>query len=199
MFFHFPLLNFPSHFSHLSLHTICILIFYRVLYYYIIKLFYLFYIINIANDTPHPGPHSQSSSPLPASPLPLRRCSPTHQHTLSPYHIITSEHPPSLGHQVCTGLPESFPTEARQGSPLLHMCQGPPTIPCPLFGWWLSLWEGPGYPVSLPVESLSFFGSLNPSPSSCIWLPKLCLMVCLWVFASVSIDCWVELLWRPLC
>ena len=39
-------------------------------------------------------------------------------------------------------------TEARQGSPLLHMCQGPLTSPCMNFGWWLSQWELPGVQVS---------------------------------------------------
>ena len=33
-------------------------------------------------------------------------------------------HPPSLGHHVSTELGSSSPTEARQGIPLLHMCQG---------------------------------------------------------------------------
>ena len=35
--------------------------------------------------------------------------------------------PPSLGPQSSGGLSTSFPTEARPGCPLLHMCQGPQT------------------------------------------------------------------------
>jgi hypothetical protein len=43
-------------------------------------------------------------------------------------HPITSEgvphppYPPTLVHQVSTGLVASFPNEAKQDSPLLHMC-----------------------------------------------------------------------------
>ena len=44
-------------------------------------------------------------------------------------------HPPSLGHQVSIGLDMAFLTETRQGSPLLHIYQGPWTNLCMLFGW----------------------------------------------------------------
>ena len=47
-----------------------------------------------------------------------------------------------------TGLGTSSPAEARQGSPLLHMCWGPQTSPCMSFGWWLSLWDLPRAQVS---------------------------------------------------
>jgi hypothetical protein len=40
-----------------------------------------------------------------------------------------------------TGLGTSFPTEAREGSPLLHMCLGQWSSPWMFFGWWLRLWE----------------------------------------------------------
>jgi hypothetical protein len=54
------------------------------------------------------------------------------------------------------------------------MCQGPPTIPCPLFGWWLSLWELPGDPVSW--YSWCYCGvaiSFNSSPISSIGVAHL--------------------------
>lgn len=49
--------------------------------------------------------------------------------------------PPYLCHQVSIGVITSSPTEARQCSPLLHMCWGPRTSPCMIFGWLLRLWE----------------------------------------------------------
>jgi hypothetical protein len=54
-----------------------------------------------------------SSSHHPPSPLLLKRYSP---HIPHPH---PCQHPPFLGHQVSTGLGTSFPTEARQGGPLL--------------------------------------------------------------------------------
>ena len=79
---------------------------------------------------------SKSSSPPPPSPLPLTRCSSTHP---------IPRFPLSLGHQVSIA---SSPTEARQGSPLLHTYWRPLTRPCMLFDWWLSPWELPGVRVS---------------------------------------------------
>jgi hypothetical protein len=38
--------------------------------------------------------------------------------------VFSPRYPPSLAHQVTTGLDTSSPTEAGQGSPLLHMCWG---------------------------------------------------------------------------
>lgn len=80
-------------------------------------------------------------------------------------------HPsPSLGHQVSTGeLGESFTTETRQ-DPLLHMCQGPGTSLCMLFGWWLSIWEikrsGIINTIIIPVGLPSSFSFFNPSHNS---------------------------------
>ena len=64
--------------------------------------------------------------------------------------IVTSEMVPSYSPTKVSGLGSFSPTEAKKGSPLLHMCQGPQTRPCMciLFGWWLSLWELPGVQVS---------------------------------------------------
>ena len=50
---------------------------------------------------------------------------------------VTSERvslglPPTLRHQVSTGLGESSPTETRQSIPILRMCLGPQTSPCML-------------------------------------------------------------------
>ena len=50
---------------------------------------------------------------------------------------------PSLETQGSGGL-DSSSTEARPGSPLLWMCQGPRTSAYRLHGWWLSFWEVPG-------------------------------------------------------
>ena len=49
---------------------------------------------------------------------------------LSPFHLweVDPRHPPSLGHQISTGLGTSNFTEARQGSLS--------TSPCMLFDWW---------------------------------------------------------------
>lgn len=45
---------------------------------------------------------------------------------------------PPWGIKSLTGLGASSPTEARQGSPLLHMCQGPQSSLCMLLGWIVS-------------------------------------------------------------
>jgi len=59
-----------------------------------------------------------------------------------------SRPPYSLGPQVFPVLGVSSLTEARQGSSLLYMCPGPWTSSCMLPGWWLSIWESAGFPVS---------------------------------------------------
>lgn len=67
-------------------------------------LFYLFtsQMLNPSlNSSPHP--HSENASPPP-----------TH-----------TQHPLTLGHHVSKGVCLSSPTEARQGSLLLHNCWGP--------------------------------------------------------------------------
>jgi hypothetical protein len=69
---------------------------------------------------------------------------------------------PSLEHQVPTGLGASSPTEARQGSSLLHMCQGHgPAYVCSLVGGLVSgSSEGSGLvdivvlPLGLPSPSV---------------------------------------------
>lgn len=65
------------------------------------------------------SPHFSFPSPLKGHPLPLG--------------IPTS----TLEHQISTGLGISSPTEAKQGSPLLHMYLGPQTNLYLLFGLWL--------------------------------------------------------------
>lgn len=49
-------------------------------------------------------------------------------------------------HQVSTGLDASSPTEVRQVSLLLLLCQGPQTNSNKVFSWWFILWacRGPG-------------------------------------------------------
>jgi hypothetical protein len=91
--------------------------------------------------------------------------------------VLPPGHTPFLEHQVSIGLDTSSPTEARQGSPVLHMCRGPWTSPWMLFGWWLRFWKLPGvcinwhiwpsYGVAIP------FSSFNPSSNSSIWVPDL--------------------------
>lgn len=86
-------------------------------------------------------------------------------------------HPLPLGHQVSTDIGTSFPTEARQGSPLLHMSYRPWISPCMFFGWWLSPWQLLGvhvywccwfsYRVAIPINSF------NPSPNSSTRVPDL--------------------------
>lgn len=83
----------------------------------------------------HLIPTLQSSSPFPIS-LASER--------------MLSRSTPSLGHQVYTGLGTSPPTEAKQVSPLLHMCQVPHSIPCML---WL-------LPQSLVAPRCSGYSSL---------------------------------------
>lgn len=74
-------------------------------------------IIYILKVGPLSCPPSLSSSlHLPSLPLraPLTYPLPSYPH----------QYPSSLGHQISTRLSTSFPTEATQGSPLLHMCPG---------------------------------------------------------------------------
>ena len=78
------------------------------------------------------------------------------------------QHLSSLGHQLSTVLSTSSPTEARQGSPLLHMYSRPRIN----HGCWLSLWEVWGVPVSCSC-SFSYgveipFISFSPSSNSSI-------------------------------
>ena len=59
-------------------------------------------------------------------------------HLLPPFvsgRVPPPRYPFTLVHQVSAGLGVSFPTEARQGRPLLHMYQGPQTTYGMLFGW----------------------------------------------------------------
>ena len=97
------------------------------------------------------------------------------------YFLNYPQHPPSLGHWVSTGLGLSSPNEARQGSPLLHMYQGPWTSPCILFSWWLSLWQLIGVWVnwyswfSYGVSIL--YGYFNLCPNSFIGVPDISPMI----------------------
>jgi hypothetical protein len=89
----------------------------------------------------------------------------------------SSWHPSFLGYQVSTGLDASFPMETRQDNSLLHMCWGPWTSPCTLFGWWVSLWELWGVHISWHLWSSYWvaipLSSFNLSPNSYIWVPSL--------------------------
>jgi hypothetical protein len=83
--------------------------------------------------------------------------------------ISTPEHPAFPGHQVSTGLVTSSPTEARQSSPLLYMCQWLQNSPSMPFGCWLRLWELPRIQVSRNCWSFYRvarpFSTVNPSPN----------------------------------
>ena len=63
---------------------------------------------------------------------------------------------------------------------LLHMCRGPRSSPCMLFGWWFSLCEPPWAQVSwlcrFSCIVLDPSGSYNPSSPSSEEFPKLCLL-----------------------
>jgi hypothetical protein len=93
--------------------------------------FQLFYLLTFQPLPPFLVP-LQEFFTLSPFPLHLRGCSPTpltpltHPPTYSPSH--NTLHPCSLRDQVSTGLGTSSPTEAKQGSPLLNMCQGPAHI-----------------------------------------------------------------------
>jgi hypothetical protein len=120
--------------------------------YFIFSLFfnYLFYLFYVLNVVPFPSLLSQSSSLHSPSSLPLRGCS------LPPTPVS-----PSLGHQVSTGSCASSPTEARQGSPLSHMCRA---HVCSLVG---SLVSGSSQESGL-VDTVGL-----PSPNSSIRVPNL--------------------------
>jgi hypothetical protein len=88
-------------------------------------------------------------------------------------------YPTTKGPKVSTGWDPSAPIEARQGSPLLHLCLGPWTSPWMLFGWG-SLWELPGVQVSWHCRSFCgvdiHFSYFNPFPNSSMGAPVLCPM-----------------------
>jgi hypothetical protein len=130
---------------------------------------FLNYIIYLHSKSYIPVPSLNS---LPSSPLPLRECLPNCPFT------STSPLPVSLfsGRHVSIGLRASSPTEAIQGSPLLHRCSGPWTSPCLLLDFWLSLGEHwrvqvswhccSSYRVTIP------FSLFSPSSSSSILVPN---------------------------
>ena len=86
--------------------------------FYLIILF--IYLPNVVSFPSLPSQSSSHTHPRPFASermlphLPIQSCS-------SPTYLL---HPPSFRHQITTGLGTSSPTESRQGSPLLHMCQG---------------------------------------------------------------------------
>jgi hypothetical protein len=81
---------------------------------------FVFFFIYLHPKCCPPNPTSQNSSTHRTSPLPLRG---------GP----TPRYPPTLGHQVSTGLSGSSPTEARHDSPLLHMFWGSYINSCKIF------------------------------------------------------------------
>ena len=86
--------------------------------FYLIILF--IYLPNVVSFPSLPSQSSSHTHPRPFASermlphLPIQSCS-------SPTYLL---HPPSFRHQITTGLGTSSPTESRQGSPLLHICQG---------------------------------------------------------------------------
>ena len=107
--------------------------------------------------------------------LPYLPSLPTYPH---PFHLPQ--------HQVSTGLRASSPTGVRQGSLLLHMCQGAMDY---THGWWLTLWELPRVRVSLYCCS-SYgvaipFSSFNFSSNYFIGVP---VVGC--EYLHVSVSCW---------
>jgi hypothetical protein len=95
---------------------------------------------------PHPSSQFRITSELkPTQSQKLCPCFPFQEFLPpSPFHIAPEkesfyEHSPT--HDIKSWIRHNLPTEARQGSHLIHRCQGPNTSPCMFFGWWLSLWE----------------------------------------------------------
>ena len=93
-----------------------------------IRLFYIFTFQKLSPFlAPHsPSPHFWKDAPTPTPPLTCLFPG------ASSFHSINA----------------SSPTEAIQGSPLLHVCQGLWTRACTLLGFWLSLWGHWGLWVS---------------------------------------------------
>ena len=75
----------------------------------------------------------------PSKTLLAELCHPNHLPFTSERVTQPLDIPPSLRHQVPTGLGAYSPTEVRLGIPLLHMCLEPVPSMCMFFGWWLSL------------------------------------------------------------
>ena len=134
---------------------------------------YLFIYLFTTQMLPPPNPHwFPLKEFLSSSHLPLASKTWDRSKRVAPpaYH-------PTLVHEVSTGLGTSSPTESKQGSTLLHMCQGPWTSPCMLFGWWLSPWELPGVQVSWHCWSscriVIFWGPSIFPPNSSTGVPDL--------------------------
>ena len=149
---------------------------------WIFKLIILF--IYIPNVVPPPRPPLQSSFLIP--------------------HPFISEknvlpYPAALGYQVWTGLGTPSSTENRQGNPLLHTCWGDlgPAGVCFLVGGLVCgssqgsrLVDTVGLPMGLPSPSIPSILPLTLPQGSSTFLTN----TWLWVSASVSVSCWVELL-----
>jgi hypothetical protein len=122
-----------------------------------LNILYLFLLKNFIYVHSQSWPPSWSSLPEFFTLCPhLWESSPPHAHTSPPH---PQENPSFMGHQVSTGLNLSSPTEAIQGSPLLHMWPGPWTSLCMLYGFWISLSKFWGICV---VWHLFFLRSCNP-------------------------------------
>jgi hypothetical protein len=178
---------------------------------YLLSVLVSFYFIIVSfiytpNVAPHPSPPSKGSSPIPSSPLSLRGCSPPHHPIPSPLpthsQLTQLPCPPSLGHQVSTGLWDIIsPTEARQGSLLLYMCRdhGPVHV-CSLVGGLVSgsckgsrLVNTAGLPIGFPSSSVPSVLSLTlpqGPPTSVQWLAVsiyICLSQLLVVFLKRTV------------
>jgi hypothetical protein len=97
---------------------------------------------------------------------------------MSSPHPTPARFPPFLGPNVSWGLDSSAPTEARPGSPLLYVCQGPPISWCMLPGWWLSIWEISGVQVSwdcwIPYGVALLLSFFQHFPNSTTGVPSFC-------------------------
>ena len=65
--------------------------------------------------------------------------------------------PAFLGHHINAELGSSTTIGSRQGSPLLHMCQGLQSSSYVFFGWWHSLWELLQFSCDSHFRSLRFW------------------------------------------
>ena len=141
-----------------------------------LKLFYFFYIPNVA---PLSGPLPKKIIHPPPKPFASERVL-SHPPSLLA-HLTSPLHPLSQGHQVSTGLVASSPHEDMQSSPLIHIHWEPWTSSCMLFdscsisgsseGFWVNWFCCSSYVATI------HFSSFNLSPNSSIVVPNLSPMV----------------------
>jgi hypothetical protein len=151
--------------------------------------------VTVPHHTPQPPPPPRLQGDIPSfhHTLPY----PTPPHLTPPY---PARPPHSLGHQVPWGLGTSSLTEARPGSPLVTMCQGPHISWCMLPGWWRRVsersWGSRLVEIAgIPMGSPSLLNFFQLFPNSTIGVPDFSPLVgCEYLHLSWSVSCWAS--WR---